>query len=366
MRGNMSQTLAELAIAWGDFSARCSRRKQILIVDDDPGTCTAFSTILTQREFSCEVVQTGKAARTILEPGRFDAVIVDKHLPDGDGLDLVRQIHKIDRDCEVVVVTGFANLDSVLAAINLRAADYLVKPLDSIDILPAVVSRAVRRRHRRLLARRMLADLRGAVSQRADDTTAPQMAAARERVNDFAKMLTTKRRILISASERANLKSTMFALETKGFVVHEVVDGDTALTRCTRGEVDVLIVSDRFTDMTGLELVDQVLATDHRPELVFVSGRSTFEDALAAVSRGAAAYDIRPIKDTDAFCRRVEQALANHHERLYHYKMVKELYAVVATMEKRAEDSRTRRRITATLGEFDIITAEKSIKPYEE
>ncbi len=360
----MSATLSELAASWGEFQDERAGRRHVLVVDDDRPSCAVFATALEAAGFTTESAPSGAEALKRVEPGRFDAVLVDKNLPDIDGIKVVRFVQQQDSDCEAVIITGYANLDSILAAIDLRAADYLLKPLESIEILPAVMTRAIRRRNRRLLARRMLADLRGAVKTRADDATLPLIDDARRRVEEFTRSLQKKRRVLVAEHEAGDLDRPLEGLTRRGLRIAMVPSGEEAWVRCVRGEVDVLIVSDRFADTSGLDLVDRILETDHRPELVFVTERAGFEDALAAVARGATAYIIKPIADTDGFCRTVERALRNHHERLYHYKMVKELYAVVAALENKT-DHTTRRRISQTLAEFDVKTAENALEPYD-
>ena len=78
----------------------------------------------------------------------FDAMLVDKNLPGIDGLELIRRVHKVDKECEAVIVTGYASLESALSAVDLGAADYLTKPLPSIGILPATLKKVLRRLRR--------------------------------------------------------------------------------------------------------------------------------------------------------------------------------------------------------------------------
>jgi putative two-component system response regulator len=61
---------------------------------------------------------------------RFDVCVIDKNLPDGSGLDLMRQIKELSPETLCLVVTGYGNMDSAIEALRLGAFDYILKPFD--------------------------------------------------------------------------------------------------------------------------------------------------------------------------------------------------------------------------------------------
>jgi DNA-binding NtrC family response regulator len=101
----------------------------LLVVDDDREYAESFIALLRRQNFNVTAVDSCNAARAQLKQNRFDAVLVDLKLPDGDGIDLVREISRIS-DTEVIVITGHASIPSAVDALKDGALDYLTKPID--------------------------------------------------------------------------------------------------------------------------------------------------------------------------------------------------------------------------------------------
>jgi two-component system response regulator HydG len=72
-----------------------------------------------------------------MEQHPFDVVLLDMRMPDMDGLDVLRVLKERWPDCEVVVVTGYPNLDTAKEAVRLGAQNYLAKPLAPDEIVKA-------------------------------------------------------------------------------------------------------------------------------------------------------------------------------------------------------------------------------------
>jgi DNA-binding NtrC family response regulator len=102
----------------------------LLIVDDEPTILHAF-----RRAFRGEVLEvlTAETAADGLELARErrpDVVVLDVHLPDLNGLEMLRQLRAIDARCPVVFISGRGDADDAIEAMKLGAYDYLVKPLE--------------------------------------------------------------------------------------------------------------------------------------------------------------------------------------------------------------------------------------------
>ncbi len=67
--------------------------------------------------------------------------VVDLRLEDGDGLDVVNRIHDKRDDCRVVMLTGYGNIATAVAAVKAGAIDYLPKPADADDVQKALLAR---------------------------------------------------------------------------------------------------------------------------------------------------------------------------------------------------------------------------------
>ncbi len=132
------------------------KRPRLLLVDDNADLVENLSTILQEHGYA--VHGTGTCAEA-LAAGRegFDVALVDLRLPDGDGTALAPRLKEMSPDGEVVLLTGFATLESAVAAVRAGACAYLVKPCATQELLVAVeqAMRQVRLHHdKRELARR--------------------------------------------------------------------------------------------------------------------------------------------------------------------------------------------------------------------
>ena len=130
-----------------------------LVVDPDPATREILSGPLGDAGFQPRFIETAGEAQGLLEELRFDLVLVEVELPDGSGLDLARTIIEGGTDCTVLVLAGRASLDSAIAALRLRATDYLVKPFDAPEILGERIAEAARHLERVRQQHRLVQDL---------------------------------------------------------------------------------------------------------------------------------------------------------------------------------------------------------------
>jgi two-component system response regulator AtoC len=100
-----------------------------LIVDDEPKALTAMTELVEKEGFSAKSAGSLAEARERLAETRPDVVLVDMMLPDGNGLDLLQDVEPAQRP-EVILITGFASVDSAVAALRTGVLDYLTKPVD--------------------------------------------------------------------------------------------------------------------------------------------------------------------------------------------------------------------------------------------
>ena len=111
-----------------------------LIVDDDPDMVGWLQEVARLEGFTSTGAQTLQAAREQLGRRRPDVVLTDLRLPDGEGIELARELPPSDAP-ELIVVTGHATVDSAVAALRAGATDYLVKPAE-LDRVQAVLRHA--------------------------------------------------------------------------------------------------------------------------------------------------------------------------------------------------------------------------------
>lgn len=110
----------------------------LLIVEDDTAFSGRLKRALEARGWQVVTASTKAAAQSICHTHSPGAAIVDLRLPDGDGLQLVRDLHVDYPGLPIVVLTGFGSIATALEAVRLGARDYLTKPADADQILAAL------------------------------------------------------------------------------------------------------------------------------------------------------------------------------------------------------------------------------------
>ena len=153
------------------------RALTVLVVDDEPDVRDLLVEYF--RERGCEVTSAGEGREAIglmqRTPGRYSLVVTDLQLPGVDGLAVLRAARAANPSVYVVIITGYASLDSAIEAVRLGAYDYLTKPfsLGQIDVIvKRMADRLSLEAENRQLARqasdRDPSDLRHAVGTRLD------------------------------------------------------------------------------------------------------------------------------------------------------------------------------------------------------
>jgi two-component system, NtrC family, response regulator AtoC len=100
-----------------------------LAVDDDPNFLSALAELIEGQGFTTNTASTLRDARTQVSHRTPDVALVDLYLPDGSGIDLLKDLD-LGASTEVVLMTGHADVESAVQALRLGASDYLTKPLD--------------------------------------------------------------------------------------------------------------------------------------------------------------------------------------------------------------------------------------------
>lgn len=128
-------------------------RARVLVVDDKPNMVKLCRDILKD-SYNVESAPDGKAALAKLTAAAFEVVLTDLKMPGLDGRRLLDNVKRCSPDTEVILMTGFATIESAVDAMRAGAFDYLSKPFDP-DALFATVKRAVERTQKRNRARKL-------------------------------------------------------------------------------------------------------------------------------------------------------------------------------------------------------------------
>jgi signal transduction histidine kinase len=121
-------------------------RTRVLVVDDDANVRFLLTREISNRGH--EVVEAADGAQAMEEMGRgdFDIVLTDIGMPGMDGLELAGWIKRTRPDTDVIVMTGYATIESAATAVRLGAFDYLLKNFGVMDLVTSSVDRAIQKR----------------------------------------------------------------------------------------------------------------------------------------------------------------------------------------------------------------------------
>ena len=117
----------------------------LLIVDDEASMRDFLTIVFEEEGCRVETAATVADARAVLQKREPDLVLCDLMLPDGSGLDLLREIKSQNPSIAVVMITAHTSTKSAVEALKAGAHDYIAKPFD-IDELKIIVSKAVERK----------------------------------------------------------------------------------------------------------------------------------------------------------------------------------------------------------------------------
>jgi signal transduction histidine kinase/FixJ family two-component response regulator len=136
-----------------------NERGHIIIIDDEPAMGESFATLL--RDDGYHVTSFSRSADGIafLRDHRVDLVVSDIKMPQYDGLDVLRAVKEHDDGIPVILMTGYASLETAIDAIGQGAYDYLLKPVNYTQLLLAV-RRALDKRRSELARLHLLEELK--------------------------------------------------------------------------------------------------------------------------------------------------------------------------------------------------------------
>ena len=126
-----------------------NRREQhvhILVVEDEQRLARLLQRVLTEERHTAEVALTGTEGLYLAQTGTFDLIILDRMLPDMDGVEICRQVRAAGVNTPVLMLTARGAVEDRVDGLNAGADDYLVKPFAMSELLARINARLRRDR----------------------------------------------------------------------------------------------------------------------------------------------------------------------------------------------------------------------------
>lgn len=119
---------------------------KLLIIEDNLNLLESISESLSAENFLCETAVDFLTANEKVNMYNYDIVVVDINLPGGSGLEIIRELKKINTETGVIVISARNSLDNKIEGLELGADDYITKPFDMAELI-ARVKALMRRRN---------------------------------------------------------------------------------------------------------------------------------------------------------------------------------------------------------------------------
>lgn len=108
--------------------------KNILIIDDDIAIQTILKDLLLGEGYLVDIEPYGRAGLNKIKTNKYDLLLIDIRLPDINGLELLQEVHKFNKDICSIMITAYPDVDTAVCAIRYGAYDYIQKPLNLEEI----------------------------------------------------------------------------------------------------------------------------------------------------------------------------------------------------------------------------------------
>ncbi len=123
-----------MALAGTEFTPK----GKVLIVDDDPVVRDSLGKWFESEGYQAAIANGAKEALERLQAGRWDIALLDIKMPGVDGIELQAKLKDIEPDLPVVIMTGFASVETAVRALKNGAYDYITKPFDPDELVHLV------------------------------------------------------------------------------------------------------------------------------------------------------------------------------------------------------------------------------------
>ena len=114
--------------------------KSLLIVDDDNPFRERLARAMERKGFLVSQAESAKKGIEAVKLKKPAFAVVDLRLTDGNGLEVVKEIQNLNTNSRIIMLTGYGNISTAVAAIKQGAIDYLAKPADADDVEKALLA----------------------------------------------------------------------------------------------------------------------------------------------------------------------------------------------------------------------------------
>jgi two-component system, cell cycle response regulator len=308
--------------------------ERILVVDDEESNRELLDAILTAEGYTVEQAPDGPTALLRAGAAPPDLILLDVLMPEMNGIEVCQRLKQsaLTEHVPVIVVTAVGQMTTKEAVLSSGADDFVTKPVQVDDLRARVRAMLKVRRIRQELDRTLayLYELEATrrevhVGSPAQDAprTAPDLPAERGAIA-----------VLLVDDEILTREFYSELLSEHGFRVHTAGSGREGLALAAQHAVEVAILDIVMPEMSGLEVLEQLRASDPTLPIVMLTSHATSQNALTALKLGASDFIVKGL-DHYLVLLAVHRAVRQRRESLQHAKEIARLRARVKELEAR-------------------------------
>jgi len=193
-------------------STSVKTKGRILVVDDELVVRDSLGKWFTSEGYTAKPVGSAREALETIQQAEFDIALIDIKMPGMDGMELQARLHEADPDMTVVIMTGYASVETAVQALKRGAYDYITKPVDP-DELSHLVANALE--HKR--ARREVVRLRENLQEIAPGTEFIGRSPAMKKVVELIEMVApTEATVLVTGESGTGKEVVARAIHAAG------------------------------------------------------------------------------------------------------------------------------------------------------
>ena len=280
--------------------------EKILIIDREPDIRKTLESLLRKEGYQSRSASNAKEAIETFKSEPLDLVMMDIRIPGTDGIELMKQLKKIDSDIEIIVLTGAVSVDNAVKALRGKLAfDFLTKPLKNKNELLLTIREALKKS--RLNKKRKASEKELKKSYMRLETRIRELDGE---LRKTAGNRVLGKKILIVDDDLNIQKLLTKMLSRYQYQAEAASDGFEAGLKVMEFKPDLIILDLFMPRMSGFEMCKRIKkksATSHI-KILIITGYDTQENKNRIMKAGADDYLAKPLKK-EIFLKKVEKLL---------------------------------------------------------
>jgi len=291
-------------------------RVRVLLVDDERVILDLVERFICRLDVDVDCVENGEAALALMQRNFYHLFIIDLLMPGMNGIQLLQRVNEASPDSEVIILTGYGDMQSVIEALRGGAYDYFQKPIEDADVFLMAVQRALDKQRLTVERRRLVVDLQAAY-ERIEEQRVQELQHIQEIGAALASSLQRDeiiRALHTALSARTGAEVVGFCLtgpafDAKEWLIHTDRPVDDTIPLELKSFVDEKLSQMGIVDSLDDEVVTRVLVDECDPETVTLTGPLRSSIVVPMVSRDQ-------LQGLVTIASRSEDAFSEHGERL--------------------------------------------------